>query len=143
MFDTETNDHGGDAAVDIFGALWLSDSFAGFLTAGGKATFYYHALPYSPPHPACKNSWGTYRMFMTDCTYQIKQRTSQFTPRRSPMLINKDRESPRPVRIVFHDAEAKTDRHSEGAISIVAFGSSQYQWHSAGREVMPIQTTLR
>jgi hypothetical protein len=82
MFDTETNDHGGDAAVDIFGALWLSDSFAGFLTAGGKATFYYHALPYSPPHPACKNSWGTYRMFMTDCNYQIKQRTSQFTPRR-------------------------------------------------------------
>jgi hypothetical protein len=52
----------------------------------------------------------------------------------SPMLINKDRESPRPVRIVFHDAEAKTDRHSEGAISIVTFGSSQYQWHSAGRE---------
>ena len=78
MFDTETNDHGGDAAVDIFGALWLGDSFAGFLTAGGKATFYYHALPYSPPHPACKNSWGTYRMFMTDRNYNIKQKTSQF-----------------------------------------------------------------
>jgi hypothetical protein len=78
MFDTETNDHGGDAAVDIFGAPWLGDSFAGFLTAGGKATFYYHALPYSPPHPACKNSWGTYRMFMTDRNYNIKQKTSQF-----------------------------------------------------------------
>jgi len=78
LLDTETNDHGGEAAVDIFGALWLGDSFAGFLTAGGTATFYYHALPYSPPHPACPNSWGTYHMFMVDKDYQITKRTSQF-----------------------------------------------------------------
>jgi F5/8 type C domain len=78
MLDTETNCHGGEASVDIFGALWLADSFAGFLTAGGKATYYYHALPYSPPHPACKNSWGTYHMFMVDKNYEIKSRTSQF-----------------------------------------------------------------
>lgn len=78
MFDTETNAHGGEAAVDVFGALWLADSFAGFLTAGGKGTFYYHALPYSPPHPNCANSWGTYRMFMTDAKYQITTPTSQY-----------------------------------------------------------------
>ena len=78
LLDTETNDHGGEAAVDIFGALWLADSFAGFLTAGGQSTHYYHDLPYSPPHPACANSWGTYHMFMVDDRYQIKQRTSQF-----------------------------------------------------------------
>jgi len=78
MFDTETNCHGGEASVDVFGALWLADSFAGFLTAGGKATFYYHALPYSPPHPNCKNSWGTYHMFMVDKNYEIRQRTSQY-----------------------------------------------------------------
>lgn len=78
LFDTETNAHGGEAAVDIFGALWLADSFAGFLTAGGTATHYYHALPYSPPHPACPNSWGTYHMFMVDPDYRIRQRTSQF-----------------------------------------------------------------
>jgi len=78
LFDTETNAHGGDAAVDIFGALWLADSFAGFLTAGGTATHYYHALPYSPPHPACPNSWGTYHMFMVDSDYRIRQQTSQF-----------------------------------------------------------------
>lgn len=78
LLDTETNDHGGEAAVDIFGALWLADSFAGFLAAGGKSTHYYHDLPYSPPHPACPNSWGTYHMFMVDEHYQIKQRTSQF-----------------------------------------------------------------
>lgn len=78
MFDTETNDHGGEAAVDVFGALWLADSFAGFLTAGGKGTFYYHALPYSPAHSNCPNSWGTYHMFMVDQNYKIQQRTSQY-----------------------------------------------------------------
>jgi hypothetical protein len=78
LLDTETNDHGGEAAVDIFGALWLADSFGGFLTAGGESTHYYHDLPYSPPHPACANSWGTYHMFMVDKHYQIRQRTSQY-----------------------------------------------------------------
>jgi hypothetical protein len=78
LLDTETNDHGGEAAVDIFGALWLADSFGGFLSAGGESTHYYHDLPYSPPHPACANSWGTYHMFMVDDHYQIKQRTAQF-----------------------------------------------------------------
>ena len=78
LLDTETNAHGGEASVDIFGALWLGDSFAGFLRAGGQATFYYHALSYSPPHPVCSNSWGTYHMFMTDKNYAIKQPTSQF-----------------------------------------------------------------
>ena len=78
LLDTETNDHGGEAAVDIFGALWLADSFGGFLSAGGQSTHYYHDLPYSPPHPACANSWGTYHMFMVDQDYQIRERTSQF-----------------------------------------------------------------
>jgi hypothetical protein len=78
LLDTETNAHGGEAAVDIFGALWLADSFGGFLTAGGKSTHYYHLLSYSPPHPACPNSWGTYHMFMVDKDYQIKTPTSQF-----------------------------------------------------------------
>jgi hypothetical protein len=78
LLDTETNDHGGEAAVDIFGALWLADSFAGFLSAGGESTHYYHDLPYSPPHPACANSWGTYHMFMVDDHYQIERRTAQF-----------------------------------------------------------------
>jgi hypothetical protein len=78
LLDTETNAHGGEASVDIFGALWLADTFAGFLAAGGQSTHYYHALSYSLPHPACPNSWGTYHMFMTDKNYQIRQRTSQF-----------------------------------------------------------------
>jgi len=78
LLDTETNAHGGEASVEIFGALWLADSFAGFLTAGGQSTHYYHALSYSPPHPICPNSWGTYHMFMVDDQYQILRPTSQF-----------------------------------------------------------------
>jgi hypothetical protein len=78
LLNTETNAHGGEASVDIFGALWLADTFAGFLTAGGLSTHYYHALSYSPPHPACPNSWGTYHMFMTDKNYQIRQKISQY-----------------------------------------------------------------
>jgi F5/8 type C domain-containing protein len=79
MFDTETNAPGADAAVDVFGALWLGETFPAFLTAGGKASYYHHVLPYSTPHPACTNSWGTYHMFTVDHhNYLIKQRTSQF-----------------------------------------------------------------
>jgi hypothetical protein len=78
MFNTETNAPGGDAAVDVFGALWLAETFPAFLTAGGKASYYHHALPYSTPHPACSNSWGTYHMFTTDHNYVIRQKTSQF-----------------------------------------------------------------
>ena len=78
LLDTETNAHGGEAAVDIFGALWLADSFGGFLSAGGQSTHYYHDLSYSPPHPACSNSWGTYHLFMVDENYVIEQPTSQY-----------------------------------------------------------------
>ncbi len=78
LLDTETNAHGGEASVEIFGALWLADSFAGFLSAGGQSTHYYHDLSYSPPHPACPNSWGTYHMFMVDDHYQIQTPTAQF-----------------------------------------------------------------
>ena len=78
LLDTETNAHGGEASVDIFGALWLADSFGGFLSAGGQSTHYYHDLSYSPPHPACANSWGTYHLFMVNDHYEIQQPTSQF-----------------------------------------------------------------
>ncbi len=78
LLDTETNAHGGEASVDIFGALWLADSFGGFLSAGGQSTHYYHDLSYSPPHPACANSWGTYHLFMVNDQYEIQQPTSQF-----------------------------------------------------------------
>ena len=178
LFDTETNAHGGEAAVDIFGALWIADTFGGFLTAGGKGTYYYHALPYSPAHPICPNSWGTYHMFMLDEKYEIRQRASQFyaaqlitqewvEPKDAQhqlfkatsdikdeqghilvtayavkrpdgqwalMVINKDRERPHGVRISFHDAAANTDSTFSGQVTMLSFGSTQYQWHPARKK---------
>jgi NedA-like, galactose-binding domain len=78
MYVTEINASGGDAALEIYGALFISDTFCGFLAAGGTAIFHYHTLPYSPAHPNCSNSWGTYRMFMVDKDYSLIQPTSQF-----------------------------------------------------------------
>ncbi len=78
MIDSETNAPGADVAVDVFGALWVGDTFPAFLTAGGQGSYYHTALPYSTPHPACDNSWGTYHMFTTGHNHVIQQRTSQF-----------------------------------------------------------------
>jgi len=173
MLDTETNAHGGEAAVDVFGALWLADSFAGFLTAGGKGTFYYHDLPYSPAHANCKNSWGTYHMFMVDKNYEIQRKTSQYFAAQlitqewvqpqdaahqlfraasdvkdaaghvlitayalfrpdgqwSLLVINKDHDSPHPVRIVFNGADGKVESRFAGQVTTVTFGKNQYHWH--------------
>ena len=117
MLDTETNAHGGEAAVDIFGALWLADSFGGFLAAGGKSTHYYHALPYSPPHPICENSWGTYHMFMVDKNYEIRQRTSQFFA--AQLLTQQWAE---PVGADHHMFRATSDvKDSEGHVLVTAY----------------------
>jgi len=117
MLDTETNDHGGEAAVDIFGALWLADSFGGFLTAGGKSTHYYHDLPYSPPHPACANSWGTYHMFMVDEHYQIQQRTSQFF---AAQLITQEWAEPRDTEHRLFRASSDV-KDSDGNLLVTAY----------------------
>ena len=117
LLDTETNAHGGEASVEIFGALWLSDTFAGFLTAGGKGTFYYHALSYSPPHPVCPNSWGTYHMFMVDQNYEIKSRTSQFF---AAQLLTQ--EWAQPVDAEHRTFTATSDvRDSEGNVLVTAY----------------------
>ncbi|MGA8231191.1 MAG: discoidin domain-containing protein [Candidatus Acidiferrales bacterium] len=49
----------------------------------------------------------------------------------SLMIINKDQENPHPVHVVFHDAEKNTDSSFAGPVSVVTFGSEQYQWHPA------------
>jgi hypothetical protein len=178
MFNSETNAPGGDAAVDVFGALWLGETFPAFLTAGGKASYYHHALPYSTPHPACSNSWGTYHMFTTDHNYLIKQHTSQFFAAQmltqewaeptdaehrlfhatstikdaeghvlvtayavlrpdgqwALMLINKDYDNAHPVKITFHDEDAKSDRTFVGQVDRITFGKEQYKWHPALRD---------
>jgi hypothetical protein len=117
MFDTETNAHGGEAAVDIFGALWIGDTFGAFLTAGGKGTFYYHALPYSPAHPICPNSWGTYHMFMVDKNYEIRRTTSQFHAAR---LITQEWVEPRDAEHLLFKASSDV-KDSEGNTLVTAY----------------------
>ena len=126
MFDTETNDHGGEAAVDVFGALWLADSFAGFLTAGGKGTFYYHDLPYSPAHSNCANSWGTYHMFMVDENYKIRQRTSQYF---AAQLITQEWVQPKDAEhLLFRAASDMKDAKGNVLVTAYAVLRPDGQW---------------
>lgn len=67
----------GESFVDIFGGLWEADYVGAFLTAGGKATYYFHYLPL-PLSRGCNDSWGTFGMFKADSDYQVKQHTSQY-----------------------------------------------------------------
>ncbi len=117
LLDTETNDHGGEAAVDIFGALWLADSFGGFLSAGGKSTHYYHDLPYSPAHPACTNSWGTYHMFMVDDHYEIQRKTSQFF---AAQLITQEWAEPKDAEHRLYNASSDV-KDSHGHLLVTAY----------------------
>jgi hypothetical protein len=47
----------------------------------------------------------------------------------SLMIVNKDQENPHSVQIAFDGAGAKQS-HFHGPVSMVTFGSEQYQWHS-------------
>jgi len=126
MYDTETNDHGGEAAVDVFGALWLADSFGGFLTAGGKGTFYYHDLPYSPAHANCANSWGTYHMFMVDKNYEIRRRTSQYF---AAQLITQEWVEPRDAQHqLFRAASDIKDTQGHTLVTAYAVLRPDGQW---------------
>ena len=117
LLDTETNAHGGEASVDIFGALWLADSFGGFLSAGGQSTHYYHDLSYSPPHPACANSWGTYHLFMTDEHYEIQQPTSQFF---AAQLLTQEWAEPKDAEHTQYLASSDV-KDSQGHILVTAY----------------------
>ncbi len=117
LLDTETNAHGGEASVDIFGALWLADSFGGFLSAGGESTHYYHDLSYSPPHPACANSWGTYHLFMTDDHYEIQQPTSQFF---AAQLITQEWTQPKNAEHLQYKASSDV-KDAQGHVLVTAY----------------------
>ncbi len=47
----------------------------------------------------------------------------------SVMLVNRDQENDHKVRIEFADAKAGAGRGFAGPVSVVTFGSAQYQWH--------------
>jgi hypothetical protein len=126
MFNTETNAPGGDAAVDVFGALWLGETFPAFLTSGGKASYYHHSLPYSTPHPGCSNSWGTYHMFTTDHNWLIKQRTSQFFA--AQMLTQEWAEPKDAEHRLFHAASDIKDKEGHVLVTAYAVLRPDGQW---------------
>jgi hypothetical protein len=126
MFNTETNAPGGDAAVDVFGALWLGETFPAFLTAGGKASYYHHVLPYSTPHPACWNSWGTYHLFTTTHDWQIKQRTSQFF---AAQLLTREWAEPKDAEHkLFRAASDIKDDRGRTLVTVYAVLRPDGQW---------------
>ena len=45
----------------------------------------------------------------------------------SVMLVNRDQENVHKIRIEFHDPKA--ERSFAGPVSVITFGSAQYQWH--------------
>jgi len=87
MFITESNVSPGlnVAMADIFAGLWLADSTASFLTAGGAAL--YHS-PIQPEalRPGCRG-WSTYGNFVADKDLNIRAHTSQYYVSR---LINRE-----------------------------------------------------
>lgn len=50
----------------------------------------------------------------------------------SLMLVNRDQMSPHAVRVVFDDAAAGAKGYFAGPVTMVTFGSEQYQWHADG-----------
>jgi F5/8 type C domain-containing protein len=59
-----------------FGALWVADYAGSFLTAGGKALFFYQWEPL-PMYQGC-GGWGTFGMFNVDANYNVTLDTAQF-----------------------------------------------------------------
>jgi hypothetical protein len=48
----------------------------------------------------------------------------------SLMLVNKDQENPHEVKIGFNEDGSRRSNYFSGPVSMVTFGSEQYQWHS-------------
>jgi hypothetical protein len=80
QFITESNIASmvGESVPDIFGALWLADYVAAYLSAGGGAVYYFHYLPLGVHRQVCNESLGTFGLFTTDRDLKVKQPLSQF-----------------------------------------------------------------
>jgi hypothetical protein len=46
------------------------------------------------------------------------------------MMVNKDQWNAHSVQLVFGDEKSRKDRNLAGPVSVITFGSEQYQWHS-------------
>jgi len=48
------------------------------------------------------------------------------------LIVNRDHDQPHKIAIAFHDSDANAERSFTGPVSMVTFGSAQYQWHANG-----------
>jgi hypothetical protein len=80
QFITESNIawQSGESSVDIWGALWLADYVGAYLSAGGKAVYYFHYMPLGIHREGCNSSGGTFGFLSTDVDLHAKQPLSQF-----------------------------------------------------------------
>jgi hypothetical protein len=80
QFITESNIswQSGESSVDIWGALWLADYVGAYLSAGGRAVYYFHYMPLGVRRGGCNLSGGTFGFLSTDTDLHPKKPLSQF-----------------------------------------------------------------
>lgn len=65
------------------------------------------------------------------------------------MLVNKDHDNPHQIRIEFQDTASGRTKSFSGSITMITFGSEQYQWHADGKnghadpDGPPVRSTLK
>jgi hypothetical protein len=123
QFITESNIswQSSEANEDIWGALWLADYVGAYLSAGGKAVYYFHYLPLGLHHGGCNNSLGTFAMFSTDQNLAIKQPLSQFFASR---MINLEWVEPGDGDHKLFRAESDV-RDAVGHVLLTAYAASR------------------
>ena len=111
---------------DIFGALWHADFVGSFLAAGGSGAFFYEYEPLPLDRAASCNSWGNFSMFVTDDTYQIRNRISQYA---STQLLTQEWAQPvDAAHDVYPVASTITDRRGNVVVTAYALHRPDGQW---------------
>ena len=98
-----------------YAALWHADFTGTFLTAGGRAAYFYQYEPL--PMYRGPGGWGTFGMFNVDGSYNIRQNSSEFF---SAQLITQ--EWAQPVDLTHLVYPAATDiKDSSGNVVVTAY----------------------
>jgi hypothetical protein len=160
MFDTETNAYGmGDTLDPLFGGLWLADYIGAFFAAGGKATFYFDYFgdlfaldqKYQIKQPMAQfmaaqvitQEWAQ----PIDAEHHVFRATSDIKDSEghvvvtayallrpdgqwSIMLVNKDYDNSRQVRLVLRDGDVGKESFLDEHVAMATFGKNQYRWHA-------------
>ncbi len=127
MFVTETNLSWNlnDRFVTIFGGLWEADYIASFLTAGGKATYYFHYLPL-PLGRGCDGTSGTFSMQTADRQYNVTGPTAQFF---ASQMISREWVQPGDgVHRVYRASSNITDAAQNVLVTAYALTRPDGQW---------------